>query len=226
MLTDLDVNVTPVNGADCMPSSEPISFDLLHPEPLLIVVSGPSGVGKDSAVTALQKRNLNLHFVVTTTDRPPRPNEIEGVDYNFVTRERFQEMIANDEFIEYNLVYQDYKGVPKRQIHEAFASGLDVIMRVDVQGAARMRQLFPEAVLIYMIPECIKEWCQQLADRHSETPETLQRRIETARIELASLPIFDYVVVNPHDHLEVAVDRIQAIIEVEHLKVNPRRIQI
>jgi guanylate kinase len=206
--------------------SEPISFDLLHLTPLLIVVSGPSGVGKDSVVTELQKRNQGLHFVVTTTDRSPRPNEVEGVDYNFVTTQRFQEMIANDEFIEYNLVYQDYKGVPKKQIQNAFASGSDVIMRVDVQGAARMRQLFPEAVLIFIIPENIEEWCEQLADRHSETHESLQQRIETAKKELESLPIFDYVVVNPHDHLERAVNSIQAIIEVEHLKVHPRKTQI
>lgn len=206
--------------------SDPISFDLHHTEPLLIVVSGPSGVGKDSAITSLKKRNLRLHFVVTTTDRAPRPNEAEGVDYHFISRERFNEMIARDEFIEYNLVYQDYKGVPRKQIRDAFDSGLDVILRVDVQGAARLRQLFPEAVLIFMIPETKEEWCQQLIDRHSDTPEALQHRIETARKELERLPEFDYVVINPHDRLDEAVDRIQAIIEVEHLKIHPRKIQI
>lgn len=209
-----------------MTTTDPISFDLHHPQPLLIVVSGPSGVGKDSALTELKKRGLPLHFVVTTTDRPPRPNEVEGVDYHFISRERFQEMIANDEFIEYARVYSDYKGVPRKQICDAFASGLDVILRVDVQGAARLRQLFPEAVLIFMIPENYQEWHQRLVNRHSETPEQLQGRIETAKIELQSLPQFDYVVINAHNRLDKTVDCIQAIIQVEHMKVHPRKISI
>ncbi len=209
-----------------MTPHDPISFDVHQTQPLLIVVSGPSGVGKDSALSALKKRQLPLHFVVTTTDRTPRPNEVEGVDYHFVSRARFQEMIANDEFIEYALVYTDYKGIPRRQIREAFDSGRDVILRVDVQGAARLRQLFPEAVLIFMIPESYQEWYQRLINRHSETPEQLQGRIATAKIELERLPEFDYVVINTHNHLEQAVDCIQAIIEVEHMKVHPRIISI
>jgi guanylate kinase len=209
-----------------MITPDPISFDLQKTEPLLIVISGPSGVGKDSALVALKKRNLPLHFVVTTTDRAPRPNEVEGVDYHFVSREHFQEMIANNELIEHNLVYTDYKGVPRSQISEAFASGLDVILRVDVQGAARLRQLFPEAVLIFMIPDNCEEWYERLINRHSETTEQLRGRIETAKDEIKELSKFDYVVVNAQDRLEEAVDQIQAIIEVEHLKVHPRKIQL
>jgi len=209
-----------------MTTDDSICFDVLKPEPLLIVVSGPSGVGKDSALNVLKQRNLPLHFVVTTTDRPKRADEVEGVDYHFVSRERFQEMIANDEFIEYARVYQDYKGVARRQIYEAFASGLDVILRVDVQGAARLRQLFPEAVLIFLVPENCEEWYRRLINRHSETPEQLQGRIETAKIELKRLPEFDYVVVNANNCLEKTANRIQAIIDVEHMRVHPRKVNL
>ncbi len=209
-----------------MTTGDTISFDVINPQPLLIVVSGPSGVGKDSVLSMLKKRSLPLHFVVTTTDRLPRANEVEGVDYHFISHERFQEMIADGEFIEYALVYTDYKGVPRSQIREAFATGLDVILRVDVQGAARLRHLFPEAVLIFLVPENCEEWYQRLINRHSETPEQLKNRIETAKSELKRLPEFDYVVVNAHNCLEITADRIQSIIDVEHMKVHPRRIQI
>ena len=194
--------------------------------PLLVVVSGPSGVGKDSVIQALKRRQLPLHVVVTTTDRQPRPTEIEGVDYNFVSTERFEEMIRNDELIEYARVYNDYKGIPKIQITGAFETGKDVIIRVDVQGAARLRSLFPEAVLVFLVPATMDELVQRLTARHSETPESLSRRIETTRLEMTRLPEFDYVVANPDDQLEQAVDKICSIITTEHQRVNPRKITV
>lgn len=208
------------------PLDEPLFLELTRPQPLLIVLSGPSGVGKDTVLQALKKRNLPLHFVVTATDRPPRPGEVDGVDYIFVSREEFERMIAADEMLEYAVVYGDYKGVPKAQIRAALASGKDVILRVDVQGAARLRALCPEAVLIFLAPANVQEWYQRLINRHSETPETLQRRIEAVRRELTYLDMFDYVVINRQDHLEQAVDQIIAIIQVEHLRVHPRRITL
>lgn len=194
--------------------------------PLLVVVSGPSGVGKDSVIQALKRRQLPLHVVVTTTDRQPRPTEIEGVDYNFVSTERFEEMIRNDELIEYARVYNDYKGIPKIQITGAFETGKDVIIRVDVQGAARLRSLFPEAVLVFLVPATMDELVQRLTARHSETPESLSRRIETTRLEMTRLPEFDYVVANPDDQLEQAVDKICSIITTEHQRINPRKITV
>src|SRR5208337_1487330 len=103
-------------------------------QPLLIVISGPSGVGKDAVLKSLQQRKLDFHFVVTSTSRPARLNERDGIDYFFVTKEKFEEMIAQGELIEYAMVYDQYKGVPKSQIRQAIESGKDVIMRVDVQG--------------------------------------------------------------------------------------------
>jgi guanylate kinase len=205
---------------------ETLSFDLFHPQPLLVVISGPSGVGKDAVLKSLQQRDLPLHFVVTMTSRPPRPGEVEGVDYFFVTRERFEELIQQDEFIEYALVYDDYKGVPKSQIREAMRSQRDVIMRVDVQGAKTLCALCPGAVLIFLIPTNEKEWFERLRNRKTETPESLALRLKTARQELEHLGDFDYVVVNTQDHLEDTVDTIAAIIEAEHHRVKPRQVDL
>lgn len=206
--------------------SESISFDLYHPKPLLLVISGPSGVGKDTVVQTLRRRESSLHFVVTTTSRKKRPNEVDGVDYNFVTRKEFKRMVDAGEMLEYALVYRQYKGVPKKEVRDALASGKDVIMRVDVQGAATIRSLCPEAVLIFLIPSSQEEWLLRLRQRHSETEKDLRLRIRTARKELARIGEFDYVVVNAQNCLDKAVDAVEAIIEAEHHRVVPRRITL
>ncbi|HNR46356.1 MAG TPA: guanylate kinase [Anaerolineaceae bacterium] len=203
-----------------------LSFDLLHPHPLLIVISGPSGVGKDSVLQALKARNLPMHFVVTATTRSPRPEEKHGVDYFFVSLEEFERMIAEDELIEHAIVYNQYKGIPKAQIREAFASGKDVVLRVDVQGAARLQTLYPNALMIFLLPSNEQEWIDRLRRRNTETPENLVLRVETARKEIESLPRFDYMVVNAEDRLEQAADTIVAIIQAEHHKVCHRIINV
>ncbi len=203
-----------------------LSFDLLHPHPLLIVISGPSGVGKDSVLQALKARNLPMHFVVTATTRSPRPEEKHGVDYFFVSLEEFERMIAEDELIEHAIVYNQYKGIPKAQIREAFASGKDVVLRVDVQGAARLQTLYPNALIIFLLPSNEQEWIDRLRRRNTETPENLVLRVETARKEIESLPRFDYMVVNAEDRLEQAADTIVAIIQAEHHKVCHRIINV
>ncbi len=188
-------------------------------KPLVIVLSGPSGVGKDAVLKAMQRRGLAFHFVVTTTDRPKRAEEVNGVDYNFVTTRRFEEMIRDNELVEYARVYGDYKGVPKIQIEDALASGKDVVLRVDVQGAARVRQLFPDSVQIFLVPENETQWYQRFRNRRTETEVELERRMDIARDELKLVNRFDYVVTNATDCLEQTVDRIAAIITAEHLKV-------
>jgi len=203
-----------------------ISFDVLHPQPLLIVISGPSGVGKDAVLHSLQKLRLPFHFVITATDRAPRADEVHGVNYFFVTTEEFEQMIAQDELIEYATVYGQYKGVPKNQVRQALASGKDVIMRLDVQGAAKVRELCPEAILIFLVPANQDEWFKRLEERRSETPESLKLRVATAIKELKRIPEFDYVVINAQDKLEQAADQIVAIIDAEHLRVNPRKITL
>ena len=209
-----------------MSDNNSISFDLLKPEPLLIVLSGPSGVGKDVTLQALKKRNIPLHFVVTATTREPRPEETHGMDYFFYSKDEFQAMIDANELLEYAIVYEDFKGIPKEQVRKAMQSGLDVILRVDVQGAAKLRELNPDAVLIFLLPSSVEEWHERLNNRQTETEESMNIRLNKVKWELEYLPIFDYMVVNRHNCLEEAVETIVDIIHAEHHRTIPRKITL
>lgn len=195
-------------------------------EPLLIVISGPSAVGKDSVIKAMKERNLPFYFVVTATTRSRRENEVHQVDYFFVSTEKFIDMIEGDQLLEYATVYDDYKGVPKEQVREALASGKDVIMRVDVQGAATIRKNSPQACLVFLTTQNEAEMIARLKQRKTETPEGLLKRIETARDELLRMNEFDYVVVNRDCHLDEAVDTILAIIRAEHHRTSPEKVTL
>jgi guanylate kinase len=201
-------------------------YTLLRPQPLLIVISGPSGAGKDSVVQRMKERGLPFHFVVTATTRPRRENEVHGKDYFFVSKEEFARMIENDELFEYAIVYGDYKGNSKRQVREALASGADVVMRLDVQGAETVRKLVPEALLIFITVESEQELTARLRQRQTETAEELALRIATARKELQRVHAFDYVVVNHEGRLDETVDTVRAIIEAEHHRVRHRRVNL
>jgi len=192
--------------------------------PLLIVISGPSGVGKDTVIQRMKERNLPFHFVVTAATRSPRPNEVNGVDYFFVSHDEFARMIDQDELLEYAIVYNDYKGIPKSQVRAALASGNDVVMRLDVQGAATMRRLYPGVLLIFLTTQDEDEMISRLRQRKTETPEGLALRIATARQELKRLYEFDYVIVNRECRLDETVDTILAIIVAEHHRVDPRKV--
>ena len=205
--------------------SDPV-FNFNHPTPLLIVISGPSGAGKDSVVLRMKERGLPFHFVVTATTRPKRSNEIDGKDYFFVSKEEFARMIEHNELIEYAMVYGDYKGIPKSQVREALASGQDVVMRVDVQGAETIRKLAAEALLIFITAENGEELERRLRERKTETPAELALRIATARKELKRMDAFDYVVLNLDDQLDETVDMVKAIIDAEHCRVNPRKVTL
>ena len=190
--------------------------------PLLVVISGPSGVGKDTVIQRMKERGVNMHFVVTATTRPARPNEVHGRDYIFMSNDEFAQMIEDNELLEYAIVYGDYKGIPKQQVRDAMASGKDVIMRIDVQGAATIRKLCPDALLIFLTTGTEEELVQRLIVRKTETPEGLKLRTATARKEMKRINEFDYCVFNPEFHLDTAVDTVLAIIEAEHNRVNPR----
>lgn len=203
-----------------------MQFGEMPTNPLLIVISGPSGIGKDAVVGLLRQTNSDTHFVITMTSRLPRVDEVEGRDYFFVSREEFEQKIENNDLIEYACVYSDYKGIPKTQVREAFASGKDVIMRLDVQGAMTIRRLYPEAVLIFLTASSEGEWIQRLMDRRSETPEELDIRLLVAAQEYEMIREFDYMVVNSDQHLDKTIADIQAIIRAEHLKTNPRKVEL
>lgn len=201
-------------------------FDLYHPQPLLVVISGPSGVGKDSVVCGLKERGLPFHFVVTTTTRPPRQGEVHGRDYFFISKEEFLRMIEQDEFFEHAVVYGDYKGNSKQQVREALDSGKDVIMRLDVQGAATVRKQAPEAVLIFLTTRSEEELMERLKRRKTETAEELRLRLAAARQELKRIEEFDYVVVNADGCLEQTINTVLAIMDAEHHRVKPRKVRL
>ncbi len=201
-------------------------FKPKNPNPLLIVISGPSGVGKDSVLQRMKERGLPFHFVVTATTRSRRENEVHGKDYWFVSKDEFARMIEEDELIEYAIVYGDYKGIPKFEVREALASGKDVVMRIDVQGAETVRKLAPEALLIFITCESEDELERRLRERKTETADSLALRIATARKELQRIESFDYVITNQDFHLDDTVNKVRAIIEAEHLKVKQRKVDL
>lgn len=194
-------------------------YDFTSP-PMLVVLSGPSGVGKDTLLKRLKERGHDFAFVVTMTTRPKRDGEIEGVDYLFVNKSMFADMMQADELLEHSVVYGDYKGIPKQQVRDAIKSGKDVLMRIDVQGAAKIRKIVPNVVTIFLAPESEGELERRLAERKTETPENLKIRIATAREEMKRISEFDYVVVNRANAQDQAVGQIVAIITAERCKVH------
>lgn len=192
--------------------------------PLLVVISGPSGVGKDAVVQRLKERGYPFYFVVTATDREARPDEVDGVDYYFYSTAEFERMIAAGELLEHAVVYGQHKGIPKPHVRQALASGQDVVMRVDIQGADTVRQLLPHVVTIFLTCETEQELIARLLGRRTDSEAALHFRLDMARTEMARIPDFDYVVVNRHDALDAAVDDVLAIMRAEHCRSVPRRI--
>ncbi len=201
-------------------------FILEPPKPLLIVISGPSGVGKDTVLEEMKSRGLPFHFVSTATTRPPRPEEKEGVDYFFLSQDEFARMIDEGELLEYAVVYQDYKGIPKSQVRKALASGKNVIMRIDVQGAETVRKLAKDALLIFLTPQNEDELIDRLQKRNTEDNESLKLRIATTRQEYKKIDLFDYLVVNKDEQLSETVNMIEAIIKAEQQRVHQRVIEL
>ncbi|MFQ5575735.1 MAG: guanylate kinase [Anaerolineae bacterium] len=195
-----------------------IPYNRVHP-PLLVVISGPSGVGKDVTIQRMKELGYPFHFVVTATTRPRRPGEVNGQDYFFVSMSEFAQMIDEDELLEYAVVYGDYKGIPKMQVRRALASGKDVIMRIDVQGAETIRRMVPQAILIYLSAESEEALVQRLRRRKTEAEGQLAIRIATARQEQKKLGLFDYLVVNHHQKLDETCETIAAIIRAEKCRV-------
>jgi guanylate kinase len=206
--------------------SQPIDPYNHTESPVLVVISGPSGVGKDMTLTRMKELGYPFHFVVTATTRPKRLNEIDGVDYFFVSTGEFAEMIEQEELLEYAVVYGDYKGIPKKQVRKALASGHDVILRIDVQGAQTIRRLLPDAVLIYLSAESEEALVRRLRQRRTELEDQLKMRIATARQEQKRLELFDYVVINEEDKVDETCYKIACIITAERCQVKQRKIYL
>ncbi|MFP3896607.1 MAG: guanylate kinase [Anaerolineales bacterium] len=198
----------------------------LTPPPLLVVISGPSGVGKDSVVERMQEIGYPFHFVVTATDRAPRPDEEDGRDYHFVSTEAFERMIEADELLEYAQVYGQYKGVPKTEVRDALRSGQDVVMRLDIQGAATVSEIVPQALTIFLAPPSLDILARRLRGRRGDSPTQLRERLETAVTEMRRMERFRYVVVNRQGRLDDAVRQTMAIMEAERCRVGRQPISL
>ncbi len=200
----------------------------LHPlpKPLLIVLSGLSGAGKDTVLAGLRQSELPLYISVSATTRRRRPGEKEGVDYFFVSKEKFQEFIETNQLLEWATVYGNRYGIPREPVRKALKSGKDVVVKIDVQGAGTIKKNFPGAVLIFLLTPYLEELEKRLARRRTETSTDLELRLQTAAEELRKLPLFDYVVVNRTGEVERAVAEIIAIITAEKCRVRPRKISV
>ena len=194
---------------------------------LVVVISGPSGVGKDVMIDQMvETGQFGFHFTVTVTTRAPRPGENDGVNHHFVAVDDFINMIATDELLEWAQVYDNYYGVPKKQVRDALAAGNHVIMRVDVQGAKRLRELMPEALLIFIIPPSLAVLRKHLEKRGVNSETEMKKRLSAATDEINNSDLFDYTVMNEEDRLAETVEKVVEIIETEAARVPPRNVVI
>lgn len=196
------------------------------PKPLLILLSGLSGAGKDTILDALRKADYSFYFSVSATTRERRAGEKEGADYFFVTREQFQKMIDGGELIEWAQVYGNLYGRPKEPIKQALLNGQDVIVRLDVQGAAAYKKIVPDAVAIFVVTPTMADLEKRLKNRSTESPDELELRLRTAEQEIGQLHIFDYVIVNRENELNKTIADVLAIIAAEKCRVAPRSINL
>jgi guanylate kinase len=196
----------------------------LPKKPLLIILSGPSGVGKDALLNRMKELKYPLEYITTLTTRRRRAGERNHIDYHFVTTERFQEMMEKGELLEYANVYGNWYGVPKQMVKQALESGHDTIAKVDIQGAASIKEIVPHAVFIFLMPPSIEELGVRLKKRHTESSFDLNLRLRTAAEEMKQLSLFDYVVYNQRNDINRAVADIVAIITAEKCRVEPREI--
>ena len=173
-------------------------------------------------ISKMKELGHPFHYTVTYTTRPPRAEEKQGVDYHFVSSERFEQMIKRGELLEWAKVYGHWYGVPRQEVKEALDTGQDVIVRVDVQGAATIKNLLPEAILIFLMPSSMEELKERLRKRHTESNADLELRLQTAQEEMKSLPLFDYVVINRQGEVDTTVSQIEAIITAEKCRVKPQ----
>jgi guanylate kinase len=198
----------------------------LPPKPLLIVLSGPSGVGKDAVLSRMRELRYPLEFITTMTTRPRRASERDHIDYHFVSPAKFQEMIKRNELLEWANVYGNWYGVPREPIKQALERGQDTMVKVDVQGAATLKKLVPQAVFIFLMPPSLEELMLRLKLRHTESSFDLALRTKTAAEEIKKLPFFDYVVYSRRDEIDRAVADIMAIITAEKCRVKPREVSL
>jgi len=198
------------------------------PGALLVVVSGPSGVGKDTIIDALRQRprDPDYHYVVTCTTRSPRPGEVDGTSYHFLGRERFAALRDAGAFLEWAEVHGNWYATPRAEVRRALAAGHDVILKIDVQGAAAVKASVPDALLVFVVPPSLEALFRRLRARATETAEELEVRQRNAAIELARAGDYDHVVVNEDGQVERTAAEIDQIIRAERARHPGRRVVV
>ena len=193
---------------------------------LLFVLSAPSGAGKDTVINTLRQLGMDFYVVPSVTTRTPRPGESEGHPYHFISKETFEQLVSQNELLEYANVHGNWYGQPRKLIRDNLSAGRDVLLKIDVKGAATIRSKVPDAIFIFLIPGSLEELTQRLTGRQTETEEELRRRLADARKELAEQHWYDYLITNRDGHLQEAVDCLRAIMLAEHCRVHPRNIDV
>ncbi|MEE8414507.1 MAG: guanylate kinase [Dehalococcoidales bacterium] len=196
------------------------SFNL-PARPLLIILSGPSGAGKDAVLARMKESGDPIKHIITLSTRARRANEKNDVDYHFISEKRFNKMLNNNELLEWANVYDNWYGVPREAVTKALDRGQDVMIKVDIQGAATIKKILPQAITIFIIPPSIEELELRLKERRTESPSALSLRLKTAEEEMKQLPLFDYAVVNKRGEIDLAVTEIKAIITAEKRRAIP-----
>lgn len=194
--------------------------------PLLLVLSGPSGVGKDAVLSRMRERKYPLEYITTVTTRHRRAGERDGVDYHFISGQKFQAMVKAGELLEWAEVYGNGYGVPRAPVKRALDSGQDTVVKVDIQGAATFKKILPQAVFIFLMPPSRDELRLRLKSRQTESAVDLDLRARTAESELEQVSFFDYVVYSRRDEIDRAVSDIGAIITAEKCRVNRPEISL
>ena len=184
---------------------------------LLVVLSGPSGTGKDTVYNALEKIYPQVRRCVTTTTRAPRPNEIDGKDYNFVSVEEFRKMVETESFLEYAQVHGNLYGTPKKWVTEHISYGYDVVLKIDVQGGLSVKRHMPSAVMIFLTTPTFEDLEMRLRSRKTETEEEITKRLLDARNEFEYIPHYDYLIEN--ESVSKAAENIKAVLIAEHCKI-------
>jgi guanylate kinase len=191
--------------------------NVLEEKGLLIVLSGPSGVGKGTVRKAIfSQPDVDFQYSISATSRKPREGEVDGIDYFFKSKEQFEEMIANDELLEHAEYVGNYYGTPIEYVRKTLDEGKDVFLEIEVQGARQVREKFPDGLFIFLAPPSLKELENRIITRGTETDELIRNRMKAAREEIEMMNLYDYVVEN--DHVEHACERINAIVVAEHLR--------
>ncbi len=198
------------------------------PGAMLVIISGPSGVGKDTIIAALRYYHAleNCHFVVTCTTRPPRPGEVHDVDYHFLSRDEFQELRAAGELLEASEVHGNWYGTPRQEVCEHLAAGQHVILKIDVQGASSVKARVPDALLIFIVPPSLETLFHRLRERATETADELELRQRNAAVELASRHQYDHTVVNETNEIVRTAGLIAGLIEGEAIRRANKRVTL